>query len=163
MVEQVTGGGDVAVEQPKFFIDLKWYDENDRSFRVMAQARFCSSCQKKIGTEQQERVPTVDSKTGRVVFEMRMVPFGANPMSIIRTCCSKQRGYITPETPLLEAIYRTFLANGNQPTDAARLREQLADWVSYHERPHGYAPELIERLLRNDHFYGMREFTLAQG
>jgi hypothetical protein len=152
---------ETTVERPRFFIDLQWYEDTNRSFRAMAQRRFCPSCQKKIGTEQQERVPMVDSKTGRVVFEMRNVPFGTNPMSVIRTCCSKQRGYITSDTPLLEAIYRVFLATGNQPADAERLREQLADWVTYSDRPHGYAADLIERILGNDQTYGMREFTLA--
>jgi hypothetical protein len=152
---------DVAIDRRRFFIDLQWYDNNNRSFRVMAQRRFCSSCQKKIGTEQQERVPAVDPKTGRVVFEMRNVPFGANPMSVIRTCCSKQRGFITSDTPLLEALFRVFLANGNQPADAERLREQLADWVTYSDRPHMYAADLIERVLGNDQTYGMREFALA--
>lgn len=160
MIEQEERS-EAAVEAAKFFIDMKWYEDNDRSFRVMAQNRFCTGCQKKIGTEQQERVPVVDNKTGRVTFEMRNVPYGSNPMAVIRTCCSKQRGFISSETPMLEAMFRVFLANGNQPIDAERIHEQLGDWVSYHERPHAYAPEVIERVIRSDRFYGLREFNLA--
>jgi hypothetical protein len=83
-------------------------------------------------------------------------------MAVIRSCCSKQRNYITPETPLLESIYRVFLANGNQPATLERVREQLGDWVSVRERPHGYASELVERLIERDRRYGLREFAVAE-
>src|SRR2546428_12154657 len=102
---------EVEREAPRFFIDMQWYEQHGRSFRAMAQGRFCPSCQAKIGTSTEERVPTVDKKSHRVVYEVREVQYGEQPMAVIRTCCSKQRNYITPETPLLEAIYRVFLAN----------------------------------------------------
>lgn len=146
--------------KPKFYIDLKWYDEHNRSFRAMTQARLCDSCKEKMGTETQERVPSIDPRTGRVVFEMKNVPFGQNPMSVIRSCCSKRRDYITPETPVLEAIYRIFLATSNQPMDVERLREELSNYVAMSERPHAYSPELMERLIRADKQYGLREFKL---
>jgi hypothetical protein len=147
-------------EKAKYFIDIKWYDEQNRSFRAVAQARFCRSCQAKLGSETQERVPTVDPKTGRVVFEMRTTPFGTNPMSVIRSCCSKAKGYITLETPVLEAIFRLFLANANQPADLETLREQLAEYIHLNGRPHGYAPEYLERLIQNDRYYGLRRFEI---
>ncbi len=148
------------IEKPKYYIDLKWYDDHDRSFRTVAQARFCRSCQAKLGSETQERVPTVDPKTGRVVFEMRSVPYGTNPMSVIRSCCSKAKGYIGPETPVLEAVFRLFLANANQPTDLEGLREQLSEYLALNSRPHGYAVEYLERLIENDTQYGLRRFDL---
>ena len=152
----------IAEEQrTRFFIDLQWYNENDRSFQTMAQARMCRSCQSKLGTEVQERVPTIDQKTGRVVFEMRSVPYGSNPLSVIRSCCSKERYYITPETPLLEAVFRVLLANGNQPSDVETIREQLSNWISLLDRPHGYSAELITRLIKNDRYYGLREFPTS--
>ena len=146
--------------KPKFYIDLRWYDEHARSFRAVAQTRLCDSCKDKIGTETQERVPSIDKKTGRVVFELKNVPFAENPMSVIRTCCSKRRDYITPETPVLEAIFRILLATSNQPMEAERLREELGNYVSMSERPHAYAPELMERMIRSDRNYGLREFNL---
>lgn len=148
-------------EKPKYFIDVQWYDEHDRSFRAVAQARFCRSCQAKLGTVAQERVPTVDARTGRVVFEMRDVPFGANPMSVIRSCCSKAKDYISLETPALEAVFRVFLANANQPTDLEGVRDQLAEYIHLNGRPHGYGVEYLQRLVESDHYYGIRRFALA--
>ncbi len=149
-------------EKPKFFIDMRWYDEHDRSFRAMAQARFCSSCQGKIGTETQERVPTLNPQTGRVVYENRNVPYGSNPLPVIRSCCSKARGYITPDTPVLEAVFRVFLANANQPTDLDGIREQLADWIPLSARPHSYEVGFLEKIIRGDDYYGLREFKITE-
>ena len=149
-------------EAPRFFIDINWYEQNGRSFKAMAQGRFCPACQAKVGAVSQERIPVVDKKTNRVVYEVQDVPYGDQPMAVIRNDCSKQRNYITPDTPVVEAIFRVFLATGNQPATVERLREQLGDWISLRDRPHGYAPELIERLIRTDRRYGLREFEPAQ-
>ena len=142
----------------KYYIDLRWYDRTNRSFRVVAEKRFCPSCQAKIGSEVQERVPTLDPKTGRVVYEMRNVPYGSNPTSIIRSCCSKERGYITAEMPVLEAVFRVFLMNGNQPTDLDGVRDELAQWVSLNSRAHNYSTDMLRRLIDSDDYYGLREF-----
>ena len=53
-------------DKPRYFIDEKWFTEHNKSFRAIAQTRMCASCRKKIGTEVQERVPTIDPR-GRVV------------------------------------------------------------------------------------------------
>jgi hypothetical protein len=161
LAQDDTAVAEAEREPARYFIDTQWYDAVGRSFRAMAQGRFCSACQAKIGTATEERVPTVDKKTNRVVYETRETRYGEQPLAVIRSCCSKQRGYITPDTPLLEAVYRVFLATGNQPATVERVREQLGDWISPRDRPHNYAGELIERLIANDHRYGIREFALT--
>lgn len=147
-------------EKSRYYVDEKWYTAHNKSFRAVAQTRMCPSCRRKLGTEVQERVPTVDAR-GRVVYEMRSVPFASNPLSEIRKHCSKESGYLTAETPVLEALFRVFLANGNQPIDVDAIREQLAGYVPSTERPRGYAPELLQRLLDSSNQYGLRRFDLA--
>jgi hypothetical protein len=66
----------------------------------------------------------------------------------------------TSRVPVLEAVFRVFLASGNQPSTVERVREQLGDWISLRDRPHGYSGELIERLIQNDHRYGLRAFEM---
>ncbi len=143
---------------PKFYIDINWYDRNNLSFNVVAQTRMCASCQSKRGSETQERVPTVDNATGRVVYEIRTARYGENPMHVVRSCCSKNRDYIILETPVAEAIFRAFLASNNQPNDIETIRDLLSTYIPLSERPHGYNPELVERVLRNDRSYGFAEF-----
>ena len=146
------------VEPTKYYIDTNWYDESGRSFRVVAEKRFCPGCQSKIGTEVQERVPTIDPKTGRVVYEVRSVPYGSNPIAVIRGCCAKERGYITADMPVLEAVFRLFLVNGNQPTELEALRDELAQWFPLTVRAHGFSADLLKRLIEADTYYGLREF-----
>jgi hypothetical protein len=147
-----------AQESKKYYVDLHWYDRTNRSFRVVAERRFCPACQSKLGTEVQERTPVLDPKTGRVVYEMRNVPYGSNPTAVIRSCCAKERGYITAEMPVLETVFRVFLMNGNQPTDLDGVREELSQWFSLNARAHNYSPDLLRRLIEGDDYYGLREF-----
>jgi hypothetical protein len=147
--------------KPRYYIEERWFDETNRSFRAMAQSRMCDECKEKLGTETQERVPSIDSHTGRVVFEIRTVPFAQSPTSVIRSCCSKRRDFITPETPVAEAIFRVFLASGNQPMDVESLREELGNYLSMSDRPHSYSPELLERVIRADRYYGIRPFSVV--
>ncbi|MBI4503943.1 MAG: hypothetical protein HY691_00285 [Chloroflexi bacterium] len=150
---------EAMTEERKYFIDESWYRERRRSFLAVAQARFCLACRERIGELTQERVPVADPHTGRVVFEFQPARYGDKPTHVIANCCSKTGDYITPETPVMEAIFRLFLANGNQPADVDTLREKLEEYIALYCKPHGYAPELLERLIAADDFYGIREFA----
>jgi hypothetical protein len=39
--------------------------------------------------------------------------------------CALQPGFVTGQTALVEAVFRTFLANGNSPLSAEQLSERL--------------------------------------
>lgn len=147
-------------EKPRYYIDEKWFTAHNKSFRAVAQTRMCPTCRKKLGTEVQERVPTIDNR-GRVVYEMRAVPFASNPLSEIRRHCSKETGYLTAETPVLEALFRVFLANGNQPIDLDTIRDQLTSYIPTSDRPRGFSPELLARLLETDNNYGLQRFEIG--
>ncbi len=144
----------------RYYVDERWFTQHNKSFRAIAQARMCPTCRKKIGSEVQERVPTIDAR-GRVVYEVRSVPFASNPLSEIRRHCSKEAGYISAETPVLESLFRVFLANGNQPIDLDQIREQLMGYVPASERPRAFASEMLSRLLESDNSYGLRPFEIA--
>jgi hypothetical protein len=146
-------------EPKKYYIDMGWFEQNQRSFRVVAEKRFCPGCKSKLGTETEERLPTIDSKTGRVVYETRKVAFGSNPLSVIRSCCARERNYITSDMPVLEALFRVFLLNGNQPVELEVIREELSQWFPLTSRPHGYSTQLLRRLIEGDNNYGLSEFV----
>jgi hypothetical protein len=60
--------------------------------------------------------------------------------------------------PTLEAIFRIFLANANQPMTLEQVREQLAEWCpgggcQWLLLPH----DMLERLVLNDRHYGLRQ------
>ncbi len=149
-------------EERKYFVDPQWYEERGLSFTNVAQGRLCASCQAKLGTVEVKRFPTVDPKTKRVTFEMREVPYASQPLQVIREDCSRSRDYITPETPLLEAIFRVFLANGNQPMSLSTVREHLLTYLPEVAALRSDFPEsLLKRLIENDNRYGIRELNVG--
>ncbi|MDP8924867.1 MAG: hypothetical protein M3O34_18605 [Chloroflexota bacterium] len=145
-----------------YAVDTDWFDQQNLVFAELAQARMCESCLERVGEEVEERYTVFDQKTGRASFDFRRVPYGADPLNVIREDCSKKRNYITPDMPTLEAVFRVLLANGNAPMRLRDIREQLAEWC-----PGGGCQWLLlpadqlERVIRNDRFYGIRPRDVA--
>lgn len=162
MIEQAGTMPGLPEEPGRYFIDIQWYNDTNRSFDFMARQRICDECRDRFGEEVEERVARIDEETGRVVFDTKSVPYGSNPLTVIRDCCAKQRNYITAQTPILEAVFRVLLANGNQPMDLEAIRQQLTEWVRLETKPHAYAPELLEQLIAADTYYGLRRFNIEE-
>ncbi|MBI4299872.1 MAG: hypothetical protein HY677_01960 [Chloroflexi bacterium] len=152
--EAATGGEDVPAEEkpPRYKIDLQWYAENNRSFKAMAQSRMCRSCRGRLGTSVEESLPREDAKTGKVTFETRVTTYGGDPLAIIPNCCSQKEDYITPNLPLVETIFRVFLANGNQPATPQEVTDRLRHWLTIIR----VTPEIAQRLMENDSYYGLQ-------
>lgn len=144
-------------DHPRYHIDSSWFDENNLSFVDIVQGRMCDSCRERIGEEVEDRQPVFDRTAGRMTFEVKRVQYGANPIRVIRDCCSRKKNYIVPDMTTLEAIFRIFLANGNQPMPLGHVREQLQEWC-----PGGgcqwllLTDEQMVRLLSRDAYYGLR-------
>ena len=68
--------------------------------------------------DQLDNVDWVDEETGEVNQVDAL-------WHSIRTCCSLKKDYITPNTPVVDAVFRTFLANGNKPLSMEELYELL--------------------------------------
>ena len=132
-------GEDISTDQPKprWFIDLDWYQQNNCSFSTLAQGRLCAKCSQQLSAE------------GKEIS-------AAELLSTIKECCGNEPEFITGQLPILESVFRLFLANGNQPLDLEELGKQLS------ERRGGdtyrTSPEIISRLLKNEQYYGLRQF-----
>lgn len=120
----------------RWFIDLDWYQRNNRSFPALAQERLCPKCRERLKTQGKKEV----SK--------------AKLFSSLRDCCSKTPGFITHKLPVLESIFRIFLANGNQPLDLEELQKQLNE---LHSEYTNVSVEVLSRLLSRDQYYGLRQ------
>ena len=97
-------GEDINTEKVRqcWFIDLDWYQLNNRSFFTLARECLCSKCRQRLKVEEGEIT-------------------AAKLMTTIKNCCSKEPGFITSELPILESIFRLFLANANQPLDLEKV------------------------------------------
>ena len=118
-----------------WFIDLGWYQRNNRSFFTLAGNCLCPKCHGRLGVGKGE-IPAVEL------------------LSAIKDRCSSQPGFITGNLPIMESVFRRLLANGNQPLDLAELSRQLSEWRggdTYHT-----SVEVLTRLLARDQYYGLR-------
>jgi len=118
---------------PRWFIDLDWHQQNKRSFLVLAQGCLCPKCQKRLKREIS----------------------AADLLATIKKCCSKTPDFITSKLPILESIFRLFLANGNQPLDLEELGGQLSEWRG--GDTYRTSAEFLSRLLASDQYYGLRQ------
>ena len=120
----------------RWFIDPNWYQQNNRSLYFLAQGYLCPKCAKQLKAKGKE---TSLSKL----------------LSNIKDCCSHAPRYITEQSPVLESIFRIFLANGNQPLDLDELGKQLSEWRG--GDIYRTSTEALSRLLETDQYYGLRQ------
>ena len=76
-------------------------------------------------------------------------------MSAIKECCSQAPDFITERLPILESVFRLFLANGNLPLALEELGKQLSELRG--GDPYRTSPETLTRLLKSDRYYGLQE------
>jgi len=119
-----------------WFIDLDWYQPNNRSFLTIARDCLCPNCRQQLKVDEKE-VPAADLLTA------------------IKSCCCREPGFVTGATPVLESIFRLFLASGNQPLELPELGKQLSDWRG--GDTYRTSTEILSRLLASDRYYGLRQ------
>lgn len=131
-------GEEISTDQPKprWFIDLDWYQQSNRSFPALVQGYLCAKCSKRLSAEEKE-ISTDEL------------------LSTIKDCCSNEPEFITSQLPILESIFRLFLANGNQPLDLEELGKQLSEWRS--GDTYRTSEEILSRLLKNEQYYGLQQ------
>ncbi len=129
---------DINTEQPRpqWFIDLDWCQQSNRSFSALAQHCLCAKCRKRL--EAKKEGISID-----------------NLLAAVKDCCSKNPGFITEKSPILESIFRLFLANGNQPLDLEEVGKQLSEQRG--GDTYCTSVEMLSRLLSNDQYYGLRQ------
>lgn len=121
----------------KFHIDLDWWHKQNRDISVFLKQSLCEECHS-VYEQVQEfgKVDSVDPETGEVRREDAL-------WSALRTCCSTKPGYITESTPIIDGIFLTFVANGNEPLSPNELYEHL----------NRRSPETILRMLTGGQVY----------
>ena len=123
--------------ETKFHIDFDWWKRKGRDLRVYLQSHLCPDC-KVIYTNHRgsTEVDWIDPDTAEVTRVDAL-------WQSLRTHCSERPDFITENTPLTDAVFRAFLANGNTPLSATELHEILG----------GRTPETILRTLGGRKIY----------
>ncbi len=121
----------------KYYIDLDWYQEQERSFVLLAASRLCPSSQKK-------KIPKSDTAL----------------MNTLKQCCSKSEQYITLDMPLTESIFRLLLANGNKPMSLEQMQARLLQHAGDVTGTRDVSIPKLKLVIDNDRYYGMKPIDL---
>lgn len=92
-----------------FHIDFEWWREHDSNWRIYLFSYLCADHQKAFqDADQNVMIDWVDPATAEV--------FVVNGLErTLMSHCALQPDFLTQNTSLVDAVFRSFLKNGNQP------------------------------------------------
>jgi len=126
--------------QTPLHIDFDWFKKNDNSWQVYLRGYLCPEHQKTFSeTANNEKIDFVDAETAEVHTVDGL-------QHVLMNHCAKQPDFITSNTALVDAVFKVFLANGNQPLSS----EQLSEIVN---KP---APTILRTLTGPKIYKGLR-------
>ncbi|MBI5951715.1 MAG: hypothetical protein HY865_08655 [Chloroflexi bacterium] len=102
-----------------FHIDFDWWKKNERDWHVFLRSLLCPEHQEAFAeVEEGEMIDWIDPRTA----EVKSVDGVQH--TLISHCASLPE-FTDSHTALVEAVFRTFLANGNVPMSAEDLSKKL--------------------------------------
>jgi len=129
-----------------YCIDFDWWNKVDRDLRVYLKSHLCAK----------HREMYADSAANVVIDWVDAHTAEVKPMDGIlyqlRTHCSREADYITDHTSVVDAVFRLFLVNDNQPLSPRQMGERI------HKDP-----ELILKTISGKTVYkGLRPTAAAK-
>ena len=126
-----------------FHIDYDWWDRAERDLEVYLRSHLCHTHQETYAdVDPARKVDHVDPETGEVTQV-------AGIQHVLISHCAQQPGYLTGQTSLVNAVFRVFLSNGNNPLSPEELSERI-----------GRPAQMILRTLTGPRVYkGIRPYT----
>ncbi len=98
-----------------FQIDFDWWKKNDHNWRVYLFSFLCVQHQAALeGSSNTDLIDSVDPQTAEVI------PVDRLQYTLIHHC-ARQPDFLTENTTLVNAVFRTLLANGNIPLTPIEL------------------------------------------
>ncbi|MCC7359017.1 MAG: hypothetical protein IT317_06050 [Anaerolineales bacterium] len=103
----------------KYHIDFDWWERESRELRVYLTSHLCAEHQAAFASlEAGEVVDVIDPETAEIRAEDGV-------QHTLRTHCSQQPDFITAHTSLVDAVFRVFITNGNQPLSPEELADRI--------------------------------------
>ncbi|MFQ5873098.1 MAG: hypothetical protein ACE5JL_04765 [Dehalococcoidia bacterium] len=127
-------------EYPKYAIDLDWHRQKGRSLSVLFRSRI-----RLMGGDDLER--KLEGKDEKAI------------LASLRGRQSSHPDFIPPDLPILEAIFRVYLQEGNQPLSPVDLKDRLMTCWSDVGAYKDVEPPILKRLLDHDQYYGIRQVS----
>lgn len=105
--------------ETRFHVDYEWWERAGRDLRVYLQSHLCPHHREVFAEYDGDQiVDWVDPVTAEVTRVNGL-------QHALRAHCSREPDYITEHTSLVDAVFRVFLANNNQPLTALELAEAI--------------------------------------
>ena len=102
-----------------FHIDFEWWKQNEGDWHIFLRSFLCAEHQESYASmEEGSLVDWIDPQTA----EVKQVD---GIQHVLITHCAQLPDFVNPRTAVVEAIFRTFLANGNSPLSAEDLGAKL--------------------------------------
>jgi hypothetical protein len=119
-----------TLETP-FHIDYDWWEHSELDISVELRTHLCREHKQAFGQTfgAAEEIDWIDLTTGEVQRVNGL-------QHVLHIHCSRQADYVHDDLPLVDAVFRVFLAGGNKPLNARELG-----------RLTGRSPERILRTL----------------
>jgi hypothetical protein len=103
----------------RFHIDYDWWTKSDRDWHVYLYSILCAEHQQLFSEGVSDLViDWIDPQTAEVQQVNGI-------QHVLINHCSKQPGFLSSGIPLVDLIFRVFLANGNTPLSPLELSEKL--------------------------------------
>ncbi|MBN1264305.1 MAG: hypothetical protein JXA25_02350 [Anaerolineales bacterium] len=126
--------------ETRYQIDYEWWDKSGKELSVFLRSLLCDTHRELF---EELSADTLVDHVDPVTAEIRQVP---GIMHTLITHCSRQDDYITPQTSLVNAIFRLFIANGNASLSINEIGQEL-------NRP---ASMILRMLSGSRVFHGIR-------
>ena len=102
-----------------FHIDFDWWKQNERDWHVFLRSLLCQEHQEAFATiEEGDMIDWIDPETA----EVKQVD---GVQHALMSHCAMLPEFVGEHTAIVEAIFRTFIANGNQPISVDDLAKRL--------------------------------------
>ncbi len=100
-----------------FHIDFAWWERHGREYSVYLRSHLCEEHQSELGLQENgddSLLDWVHPCTAQVSRLDRL-------QYALRSHCSRQPEFLTKRTSMVDAVFRVFIANGNQPLTVPEL------------------------------------------
>jgi|GEM_PF-2291758 len=129
--------------EPSFHISPQWFEEQNISLSAFLLPRLCPECRREV--------------EGRP--DKGLTAPWEEHMERIADHCSREAGFITAETPLLEGVFRLLLGARNEPVPLSALKSALEEWWQTEGSFRVVSEETLLRVLQRSGAYGIRQVS----
>ena len=126
-----------------YVIDPDRSRELRRSLPAILLERRCIECRERVGDKWADVPESTQTKE-------------------IAQCCATKSGFIRPNMPMQEIVFRELLSAGNQPIGLDQLHFSVTDKWYTPTNPRNISASSLKKVLDNDLYYGLVDISATE-